>query len=91
MERFFRSFKTEWMPKIGYGSFTDAKYSVSGYINEYYNNVRPYCYNAGLASNESEVRYKDSKTVTKFYYPLHLFIMNYRVEIHMIPFTESHS
>ncbi|KAA1151069.1 IS3 family transposase, partial [Pseudoalteromonas fuliginea] len=35
MERFFRSFKTEWMPKIGYGNFIDAKYSVSDYINGY--------------------------------------------------------
>ena len=67
MERFFRSFKTEWMPKVGYGNFIDAKYSVSDYINGYYNNVRPHHYNAGLAPNESEVRYQDSKAVAKFY------------------------
>ena len=67
MERFFRSFKTEWMPKVGYGNFIDAKYSVSDYINGYYNNVRPHHYNAGLAPNESEVRYQDSKTVAKLY------------------------
>ncbi|MET6759189.1 IS3 family transposase [Pseudoalteromonas sp. NCIMB_1079] len=67
MERFFRSFKTEWMPKVGYGNFIDAKYSVSDYINGYYNSVRPHHYNAGLAPNESEVRYQDSKTVAKFY------------------------
>lgn len=65
MERFFRSFKTEWMPKVGYENFKDAKYSVSDYINGYYNNVRPHHYNAGLAPNESEVRYQDSKTVAK--------------------------
>jgi putative transposase len=67
MERFFRSFKKEWMPKVGYGNFIDAKYSVSDYINGYYNNVRQHHYNAGLAPNESEIRYKDSKTVAKFY------------------------
>jgi putative transposase len=55
------------MPKVGYGNFIDAKYSVSDYINGYYNNVRPHHYNAGLAPNESEVRYQDSKTVAKFY------------------------
>jgi len=65
MERFFRSFKSEWMPKIGYENFKEAKYSVSDYINGYYNNVRPHHYNAGLAPNESEVRYQDSKTVAK--------------------------
>ncbi len=65
MERFFRSFKTEWMPKVGYENFKDAKYGVSDYINGYYNNVRPHHYNAGLAPNESEVRYQDSKTVAK--------------------------
>ncbi|EGI71835.1 integrase, catalytic region [Pseudoalteromonas distincta] len=65
MERFFRSFKTEWMPKVGYENFEEAKYSVSDYINGYYNNVRPHHYNAGLAPNESEVRYQDSKTVAK--------------------------
>ena len=65
MERFFRSFKSEWMPKVGYENFKEAKYSVSDYINGYYNNVRPHHYNAGLAPNESEVRYQDSKTVAK--------------------------
>lgn len=44
MERFFRSFKTEWMPKVGYGNFKEAKYNVSDYINGYYNNVRPHNY-----------------------------------------------
>ena len=48
MERFFRSFKTEWMPKVGYENFKDAKYSVSDYINGYYNKVRPHHYNAGI-------------------------------------------
>ncbi len=65
MERFFRSFKTEWMPTVGYQNFKEAKYSISDYINEYYNYVRPHHYNAGLAPNESKIRYQDSKTVAK--------------------------
>lgn len=65
MERFFRSFKTEWMPIVGYQDVKEAKYSISNYINGYYNNVRPHSHNAGLAPNESELRHKDSKTVAK--------------------------
>jgi len=49
------------MPKIGYENFKEARYSVRDYINGYYNNVRQHHYNAGLAPNESEVRYQDSK------------------------------
>ncbi len=67
MGRFFKSFKTEWMQKVGYGNFTNAKYSVSDYINGYYNNATPHHYNTGLAPYESEVKYSDSKTMTKFY------------------------
>jgi len=47
--------------------FNSEVHSVSDYINGYYNNVRPHHYNAGLAPNESEIKYKDSKTVAKFY------------------------
>ena len=42
-----------------------AKHSMSDYINGYYNNARPHHYNAGIAPNESEVRYKNSKAVAK--------------------------
>jgi putative transposase len=34
MERFFRSFKTEWMPLIGHRSFIEAKFAVTDYITE---------------------------------------------------------
>lgn len=47
----------EWMLKVGYENFKDVKYSVSDYINGYYNNVRLYYYNVGLVLNELEVRY----------------------------------
>ncbi|WP_083603642.1 DDE-type integrase/transposase/recombinase [Psychrobacter sp. C 20.9] len=31
-ERFFRSFKTEWMPKGGYENITEAKQDICDYI-----------------------------------------------------------
>ena len=54
MERFFRSFKTEWMPIAGYASFYKAKVEITQYIIRYYNKVRPHQYNGGLAPNKSE-------------------------------------
>lgn len=57
--------------KVGYENFKEAKYSVSDYINGYYNSVRTHHYNAGLAPNESAIRYQDSKTVVKNSWPLH--------------------
>lgn len=57
MERFFRSYKTEWMPTVGYTTFSEMKYSVIDYITRYYNEVRPHWYNGGLTPNESERRY----------------------------------
>lgn len=64
MERFFRSLKVEWVPKVGYRSFMEAKHHINNYIIRYYNSVRPHHYNAGLTPNESERRYAlDSKLV----------------------------
>ncbi len=54
MERFFRSLKTENMPKKGYGSENNAKDSVRDYIYKYYNSVRPHSHNLGLSPNEKE-------------------------------------
>lgn len=66
MERFFRSFKTEWMPSTGYSSFVEAKRSVIRYITGYYSRVRPHRHNGGLAPNESEKRFwLVHKTVAK--------------------------
>lgn len=67
LEGFFRSFKTECMPKIEYGNFIKAEYSVSYYIDKYYNNVMPRHYNVDLAPNESEVRTKILRSVAKSY------------------------
>jgi len=45
MERFFRSFKTEWMPKKYYRSYDEAETDVLQYIIAHYNSVRGHSYN----------------------------------------------
>ena len=57
MERFFRSFKTEWMPDAGYRSMGEARNAVHEYISGYYSNVRPHKFNGGLTPLETEARY----------------------------------
>ena len=49
MERFFRSLKTENMPKNGYINADVAERSVMDYIHKYYNVVRPHSHNLGLS------------------------------------------
>jgi putative transposase len=66
MERFFRSLKTENMPKKGYSSIDAASDSIRDYIYRYYNSVRPHSHNLGLSPNEKEVFFwKTSNAVTK--------------------------
>jgi len=57
MERFFRSLKTEWVPKLGYRSFTEAKYAVIDYLVGYYSQTRPHRHNRGLSPNTAEQLY----------------------------------
>lgn len=56
-ERFFRSFKTEWMPKGGYENITEAKQDICDYIWGYYQAVRPHSFNNSLTPLETERRY----------------------------------
>ena len=56
-ERFFRSFKTEWMPKGGYENIDAAKQAISDYIWGYYQSVRPHSFNNYLTPIETERRY----------------------------------
>jgi putative transposase len=66
MERFFRSLKTENMPKNGYENETGANDSVRDYIYKYYNSVRPHSHNLGLSPNEKEAfHWKTSNWVAK--------------------------
>jgi len=56
-ERFFRSFKTEWMPKGGYEDIFEAKRAICNYIWGYYQTVRPHTFNNYLTPVEKEKRY----------------------------------
>lgn len=56
-ERFFRSFKTEWMPKGGYEDIAEAKSAISSYIWGYYQTIRPHSFNDYLPPAETERRY----------------------------------
>ena len=56
-ERFFRSFKTEWMPKGGYENIAEAKSAIVDYIWGYYQTVRPHRFNSYLPPDEKEKRY----------------------------------
>lgn len=48
MERWFRSFKWEWMQKGGYASFQSAVEDIRDYVM-YYNYTRPHTYCGGVA------------------------------------------
>jgi putative transposase len=54
MERFFRSFKTEWMPKYGYSNFEEAKNDTLNYILKHYNIRRGHSYNNDLSPTAFE-------------------------------------
>ena len=67
MERFFRSLKSEWVPKAGYRSFDEANSDIINYITGYYSAIRPHWYNGGLTPNESELLFsKQSNAVATF-------------------------
>ena len=67
MERFFRSFKTEWMPRSGYMDFSSAVRSITQYIVGYYNRHRPHQFNNGLSPQAAEQKYqRTSKAVASF-------------------------
>ena len=53
MERFFRSFKTEWMPKECYTNFVEGERDVAQYVR-YYNNERGHSYNNYMSPTAAE-------------------------------------
>ncbi|WP_445001466.1 IS3 family transposase [Halomonas mongoliensis] len=61
-ERFFRSFKSEWMPEIGYPDFAMAKQSVTDYMLGYYSSLRPHRHNDGLPPNVAEQNYWNAQS-----------------------------
>ena len=48
MERFFRSYKTEWMPKVRYDNYTQGEIDIAAYM-KHYNYHRGHSYNDYLA------------------------------------------
>jgi putative transposase len=55
MERFFRRYKTEWMPKNRYSHFEEAKQDVLSYILKHYNTKRGHSYNNYMTAVEAEL------------------------------------
>jgi putative transposase len=48
MERFFRSFKTEWMPRGGYNNYEEGEHDIAAYM-KHYNFDRGHSHNGYLA------------------------------------------
>ena len=53
-ERFFRSYKVEWMPKDFYSTYAIAAADVLKYIIQHYNSARGHSYNNYLSPNAAE-------------------------------------
>ena len=53
MERIFRSFKTEWMPKNHYANYCEAEKDIYQYI-KYYNTKRVHSYNGYVTPYHAE-------------------------------------
>ena len=53
MERFFRSYKSEWMPKAYYTSFEQAQQDIAAYMR-YYNHHRVHSYNGYVSPATAE-------------------------------------
>ncbi|OOR85476.1 hypothetical protein B0180_01415 [Moraxella canis] len=48
-ERLFRSFKTEWVPKLGYENIHEANTDLARYLLGYYSQIRPHSFNNYLS------------------------------------------
>ena len=66
MERFFRSFKTEWMPKYGYKTYLEAERDTLKYILQHYNTRRGHSYNNYLSPNMAEESFRTPIKVYRF-------------------------
>ncbi|MEO1850667.1 MAG: integrase core domain-containing protein, partial [Psychrobacter sp.] len=65
-ERFFRSFKTQWMLKGGYEEIAEASSAITNYIWGYYQAVRPHSFNNSLTPLETERRYFNQNLLLGF-------------------------
>jgi len=57
-ERFFRSFKSEWMAKSGYESFAQGANAITQYINGDYKRYRPHQHNGELSPMNAEKEFQ---------------------------------
>lgn len=57
MERLFRSLKSEWIPRQGYGSLQEAQLDIGRYLMGYYNMDRPHQHNGGLSPVMAEKKF----------------------------------
>lgn len=64
MERFFRSLKNEWMPVVGYVSFSEAAHAITDYIVRYYSALRLHEYNGGYPQTNRKI--DTGKTLTRW-------------------------
>jgi putative transposase len=55
MERLFRSYKSEWMPTMGYQSYVQAQQDIRFYLMDRYNWQRPHQYNNGISPANAEI------------------------------------
>lgn len=63
-ERFFRSFKTEWMPKSAYEDIAETSSSINDYMWGYYQTVRVHSFNDYLSPVETERRYSNQNLLS---------------------------
>lgn len=63
-ERLFRSLKTEWVPPLGYQSFTEAKMDIGLYLMGYYNQRRPHQLHGGISPQAAEEKLKNMSGIS---------------------------
>ncbi|WP_367300204.1 IS3 family transposase [Hafnia alvei] len=63
MERFFRSLKSEWVPRRGYRDTDEAMADISRWVS-YYNTRRPHTHNGGVSPCEYENQWKRTNRVS---------------------------
>jgi putative transposase len=65
MERLFRSLKTEWIPRAGYGTFQEGSQDIGAYLMGYYNQERLHSYNNYVTPERQEQLWKLPTPVSK--------------------------
>lgn len=74
MERLFRSFKAEWLPRLGYRNISEAMRDMGYYLMDYYNWQRPHQFNDECPPPKAEDL---SNPVSGFSWLLHSIFSTY--------------